>query len=130
MAEYRIQTDCIAKYAFFCPEDPRAGALLLCDPETLEYVEGSTTVMYIKYLAVTAGVAEIILPALIMIGLFTRFAAVGILVMTVFIQLAIFPTWSHWVNPAMWWAGIAAALIIIGPGKISLDHWLGFERKK
>lgn len=117
-------------YEFFCPEEPRAGALLLCDPKTLEYVEGSTTVAYIKMFAVTAGVAEIVLPALIMVGLFTRFAALGILVMTIFIQLAVFPTWSHWVNPAMWWAGVAAALIIIGPGKLSLDHWFGFERKK
>jgi len=66
-------------YEFFCPEEPRAGALLLCDPKTLEYVEGSTTVTYIKYLAVTAGVAEIVLPILIIIGLFTRFAALGIL---------------------------------------------------
>ena len=102
---------------------------MLCDPETLEYVEGSTTVTYIKYLAVTAGVAEVVLPIMLIVGLFTRFAALGILGMTVFIQLAVFPTWSHWVNPAMWWAGVAAALIIIGPGKLSLDHLFGFERK-
>jgi putative oxidoreductase len=116
-------------YEFFCPEEVRPGALQLCDPATLEYVEGSATVAYIKYAAVTAGVAEIVLPVLLMLGLFTRFSALGILIMTVFIQLAVFPTWSHWVNPAMWWAGVAAALIVIGPGKLSLDHLFGFERK-
>lgn len=116
-------------YENFCPEEPREGALLLCDPKTLEYVEGSTTVQYIKYFAVAAGVMEIVLPILLIIGLFTRFAALGILAMTIFIQLAVFPSWGHWLNPAMWWAGAAAALIIIGPGKISLDHFLGFEKK-
>ena len=116
-------------YEFFCPEEVRPGALQLCDPATLDYVEGSAVVTYIKYFAVTAGVVEVVLPLLLIVGLFTRFAALGILVMTVFIQLAVFPTWSHWVNPAMWWAGVAAALVVIGPGKLSLDYWLGFERK-
>ncbi|RVU83570.1 DoxX family protein [Leucothrix sargassi] len=116
-------------YEFFCPEEKRPGALQLCDPATLDYVEGSSIVTWIKYFAVTAGVMEIVLPILLIVGLFTRFAALGILSMTVFIQLAVFPTWSHWVNPAMWWAGVAAALIIIGPGKLSLDYWFGFERK-
>ncbi|MGB1311798.1 MAG: DoxX family protein [Leucothrix sp.] len=116
-------------YEFFCPEEPRAGALQLCDPKTLDYVEGSSIVTYIKYFAVTVGVLEIMLPVLLIVGLFTRFSALGILLMTLFIQIAVFPTWSHWVNPAMWWAGVAAALMIVGPGKLSLDYWLGLERK-
>lgn len=116
-------------YEFFCPEEVRPGALQLCDPKTLDYVEGSSIVAYIKFFAVTAGVLEIVLPVLLMIGLFTRFSALGILVMTLFIQLAVFPTWSHWVNPAAWWAAVAAALIVIGPGKLSLDYWWGFEKK-
>ncbi len=116
-------------YEFFCPEEVRPGALQLCDPSTLDYVEGSSIVTYIKYFAVTAGVLEIVLPILLIVGLFTRFSALGILLMTLFIQLAVFPTWSHWVNPAAWWAAVAAALIVIGPGKLSLDYWFGFERK-
>ena len=117
-------------YEFFCPEEVRPGALQLCDPNTLEYVEGSTTVAYIKYFAVTAGVLEIVLPLLLIVGLFTRFAAVGILGMVIFIQLAVFPTMGHWINPAAWWAAVAAALIVAGPGKLSLDYWFGFERKQ
>ena len=117
-------------YEFFCPEEVREGALQLCDPKTLEYVEGSTTVAYIKYFAVTAGVLEIILPIMLMVGLFTRFAAFGILGMVIFIQLAVFPTMGHWINPAAWWAAVAAALIVTGPGKLSLDYWFGFERKQ
>jgi len=66
----------------------------------------------------------------LIVGLFTRFAAVGILGMVLFIQLAVFPTMSHWINPAAWWAAVAAALIVAGPGKLSLDYWFGFEKKQ
>ena len=62
-------------YEFFCPDPVREGALQLCNPETLDYEEGSAIVGLIKVFAVTAGVMEIILPALLIIGLFTRFAA-------------------------------------------------------
>ncbi len=116
-------------YEFFCPEEPRAGALQLCNPDTLEYVAGSNTVTFIKYLAVTAGVMEVVLPVLLIIGLFSRFAALGIVAMVTFIQLAVFPEWSHWVNPASWWFAVAAAIVVAGPGKLSLDYWLGLERK-
>ncbi len=106
------------------------GALFLCNPETMDYTEGSFMITFIEYLAVMAGTMEIILPILLMIGLFTRFAAVGILGMIAFIQLAVFPEWSHWVNPASWWFAIAAVIIAFGPGPISLDRWLGLEKIK
>lgn len=116
-------------YEFFCPEEPRKGALQLCDPKTLDYVEGSSTITWIKYFAVTAGVMEIVLPVLLVIGLFTRFAALALVAMITFIQLAVFPEWSHWVNPASWWFAVAAAIVVAGPGKLSLDYWFGLEKK-
>lgn len=115
-------------YEFFCPDPIREGALLLCDPDTLDYEEGSTIVSLIKAFAVTAGVMEILLPALLIIGLFTRFAALGLLAMTLFIQLAVFPEWSHWWNPAAWWAACLFAVLAYGPGRLSIDRLLGLDK--
>lgn len=114
-------------YEFFCPDPPRPGALQLCDPATLEYPEGSGVVAAIKALAVTTGVLEIMLPAMLVLGLLSRVAALGLLAMTLFIQLAVFPTWSHWLNPAMWWAVVLFALVARGPGPWSLDRLLGLD---
>ncbi len=116
-------------YEFFCPDPVRPGALQLCNPETLEYVEGSFVVKMIELLAVTAGVVEVVLPILLIIGLFSRFAALGLLGMTLFIQLAVFPTWEHWVNPAAWWAVSLLVIIARGPGILSLDRLLGLDSK-
>ena len=117
-------------YEFFCPDPPRPRALQLCDATTLEYTEGSTIVSLIKALAVMAGVMEIALPVLLVLGLVSRLAALGLLGMTLFIQLAVFPTWSHWVNPAMWWAAVLFALVACGPGAWSLDRLLGLEERR
>lgn len=65
-----------------------------------------------------AGVAEIMLPILVMTGFLTRFAALGLLGMTVVIQIVFFDGWpTH-----IYWAGYALILIVIGPGLISLDE--------
>jgi putative oxidoreductase len=117
------------KYEFFCPDPVRVGALQLCNSETLEYVDGSFVVKMIELLAVLAGIAEVLLPILLIIGLFSRFAALGLIGMTMFIQLAVFPTWDHWINPASWWAVALLMILARGPGLLSLDKWLGLDAK-
>jgi len=117
-------------YEFFCPDPIRPGALLLCDPELLDYVEGSSMVTFIETLAASAGVMEIVLPVLLIFGLLTRFAALGLLFMTLFIQLAVFPSWDHWWNPAAWWAVVMLALLAMGPGLLSLDRLFGLEASR
>ncbi|TYO67562.1 DoxX family protein [Bradyrhizobium hipponense] len=67
------------------------------------------------------GIAEIVLPVLLVIGLATRFSALGLLVMTGVIQLVVPEGWANFHLP---WAGLALAIIAIGPGTLSLDHWL------
>ena len=114
-------------YEFFCPDPVREGALLLCDPDKLDYEQGSTIVSVIKALAVGAGIMEVLLPALLIIGLFTRFAALGLIGMTLFIQLAVFPEWSHWWNPAAWWAAVLLAVVAWGPGRLSVDRLFGLD---
>ena len=49
-------------YEFFCPDPVRPGALLLCDPETLDYVEGSSMITLVESFALTAGILEVVLP--------------------------------------------------------------------
>ena len=114
-------------YELFCPDPPRPGALQLCDAKTLDYPAESAVVPLIKTLAVTAGVMEVVLPVMLVLGLLGRLAALGLLGMTLFIQLAVFPSWSHWLNPAMWWAVVLFAIVACGPGGWSLDRLLGLE---
>jgi putative oxidoreductase len=63
-------------------------------------------------------VAEIVLPALLILGLATRFSAFGLLVMIGFIQLTVPSAWATFHLP---WAGLAVAIMALGPGPLSLD---------
>ncbi len=71
--------------------------------------------------ALIDGVAEIVLPILLVLGLATRFSASALLVMTGVIQLVV-P--AGWANFHLAWAALAVALIALGPGSLSLDHLL------
>lgn len=113
-------------YEFFCPDPPREGALQLCNAETLDY-ESETTIALVEWLALTAGVMEILLPALLIAGLFTRLGALGLIGMALFIQLAVYPTWDHWWNPAVWWVAVLMAVFSFGPGRLSVDRLLGLD---
>ena len=70
-------------------------------------------------LALLDSVAEIVLPVLLVVGLATRFSALGLLVMTGVIQLVVPEGWANFHLP---WASLAVAIIALGPGKLSLDH--------
>ena len=72
--------------------------------------------------AVAATLAEHILPVLLVLGLGTRFAALGMLMMTLVIQIFVYPT--AWQTHGLW-AACLLALIAKGPGRWSLDHMLG-----
>jgi putative oxidoreductase len=65
------------------------------------------------------GIGEITLPILLVLGLGTRLAALGILAMTAVIQLVV-P--DGWVNFHLYWAAIALAIVALGGGAISLDR--------
>ena len=69
--------------------------------------------------AYIVGIAEIVLPILLALGLMTRFTAAGLLVMTGVIQL-VFP--DGWVNFHLYWAAIGLAIIALGPGRLSVDN--------
>jgi putative oxidoreductase len=65
------------------------------------------------------GVAEIVLPVLLVAGLATRLSALGLLIMTAIIQLVVPDGWANFHLP---WAAMAVAIIALGPGPVSLDH--------
>jgi putative oxidoreductase len=65
------------------------------------------------------GIAEIVLPLLLVVGLATRFSALALLVMTSVIQLVVPEGWANFHLP---WAGLALAIMALGPGRLSLDH--------
>lgn len=68
------------------------------------------------YLATTA---EHVLPVLLVLGLFTRVAALGVLAMTAVIQLFVYP--SGWPTHLSW-AAPMLYLLGRGPGRWSLDR--------
>ena len=72
--------------------------------------------------AVLANFAEHVLPALLLIGFCTRFASLGLLGMTMVIQLFVYPE-AWWPEHSLW-IGLALIMIARGPGLISLDHLL------
>jgi len=66
-----------------------------------------------------AAFAEHLFPLLILIGLATRFSALALLVMTLTIQLLVYP--DAWPTHGLW-ATVLIFLIARGPGILSLDH--------
>ncbi len=77
-------------------------------------------------LAPLAAAAEIALPLLLVLGLATRFAAFALLVMTGMIQL-VFP--DGWANFHLYWAALAAAIIALGAGPLSIDRLIGLRSR-
>jgi putative oxidoreductase len=71
--------------------------------------------------AYAATYSEHLFPLLLILGLFTRFAAAGLLAMTLVIQLFVYPdAWPTHLG----WAGLLLPLIALGGGKLSLDRAL------
>ena len=70
--------------------------------------------------------AEHLFPVLLVLGLFTRFSALALLVMTMVIQLFVFP--EAWWQTHILWSALAAILIVRGGGLFSLDALLASRR--
>jgi putative oxidoreductase len=71
--------------------------------------------------AIIAAFAEHFFPALILLGLATRFSALALLIMTLTIQLLVYPDAypTHGV-----WATVLLLLLAKGPGAVALDHFI------
>ncbi|HEY0295560.1 MAG TPA: DoxX family protein [Bordetella sp.] len=71
--------------------------------------------------AFLSGCGEVIFPVLLVLGLGTRFAAVGVLLMTCIIELTVPEGWPIHLT----WAAMALGIAAWGPGRLSFDHLLG-----
>ena len=79
-----------------------------------------------EFAAYIATYAEHLFPVLLVIGLFTRLSALALLVMTMVIQIFVYP--QAWWSVHMIWVALAFVLIVRGGGSLSLDQLL--TRKK
>jgi putative oxidoreductase len=71
-------------------------------------------------MAFLSGSGEIIFPILLVLGLATRFAALGLLCMTVIVELTVPDGWPVHIT----WAAMALGIMAWGPGRFSIDHLL------
>ena len=71
--------------------------------------------------ATMAATAEHLFPILILFGFATRLSALALLGMTMTIQLFVYPD-AYPTHGT--WAAVLLYLMVHGPGKLSLDHWI------
>jgi len=71
-------------------------------------------------MAFLSGCGEIMFPVFLVLGLATRFAALGLLLMTFIVELTVPDGWPVHIT----WAAMALGIMAWGPGRFSIDHWL------
>jgi putative oxidoreductase len=71
-------------------------------------------------MAFLSGCGEITFPLLLVLGLATRFAALGLLLMTVIVELTVPDGWPVHIT----WAAMALGIMAWGAGRVSLDYVL------
>jgi putative oxidoreductase len=71
---------------------------------------------------------EFILPICILLGFATRFAAFGLLLVTVLLQVFVMPQ-ALW-STHIYWASLLLVLISLGPGRLSLDALIRLIAKR
>jgi putative oxidoreductase len=65
------------------------------------------------------------LPVLLILGLFTRLSALGLVAMTAVIQIFVYP--DAWMTHGLWIAPLLG-VVLVGPGRWSLDYLIGLDR--
>ncbi len=75
-------------------------------------------------MAFLSGCGEITFPILLVLGLGTRFAGLGLLLMTLIVELTVPDGWPVHIT----WAAVALGIMAYGPGRVSLDHLIGWAR--
>ena len=116
-------------FEFFCPEDKRAGALVLCTDQAAG-TYAPTTQWIVERFANMAGIMEILLPILLVLGLTSRLAAAGLLTMTLVIERLVFPDADSWWGSHVWWAAILFVIVARGPDRFSLDRLFKLESSR
>jgi putative oxidoreductase len=71
-------------------------------------------------MAFLSGCGEIAFPVLLVLGFATRFAALGLLFMTLIVELTVPDGWPIHIT----WAAMALGIMAWGPGRVSIDYWV------
>ncbi len=111
---------------FFLSGRTKVDGVLTLTPSTHELfrTEYALPVLDPSIAAHAATYAEHLFPALLVVGLFTRPAALALLGMTAVIQVFVYPdAWPTHLS----WTAILLPLIARGPGRWSLDHALRMD---
>jgi putative oxidoreductase len=76
-----------------------------------------------KLAAVLGTGGELVLPVLLILGLFGRFGALGLSVVNVVAVLSLQDIPEPALQQHVFWGCLLAAVVLWGPGKLSLDAW-------
>ena len=76
-----------------------------------------------RVMAFLSGTGEILFPVLLVLGLGTRFAALGLLFMIAIVELTVPDGWPIHLT----WAAMALGIMAWGPGRISTDYLVSRE---
>ncbi len=71
-------------------------------------------------MAFLSGCGEIMFPVLLVLGLATRFAALGLLCMTLIVELTVPDGWPIHIT----WAAMELGIMAWGQGRFTIDFWL------
>lgn len=109
----------------------KAGLLKVRDWDaTLSLFREEYTVPFLspEFAAILGAGGELIFPALLILGLFSRPAALGLFVVNAMAVLSYPQLWSFEcpaaINDHFYWGILLLVIIVTGPGKIALDAWL------
>ncbi len=125
---YAFFNSALTKIVGWNPFDLQSSAIFLFRQEyKLHILGGEYSMPFPEFMARFAALGEFCLPILVMLGLFARFGAFGLLIMTGVIQLVYPEAWAGFHLP---WAVALLLVMAKGPGIVSLDHLLGLDRKR
>jgi putative oxidoreductase len=108
---------------FFMSGRTKVDGLLTVNDTAFELFRADYALPLIKpeIAAYAATYSEHLFPILLTLGLFTRFSATALLIMTLVIEIFVYPdAWPTHLS----WAGLLLPLIALGGGSVSLDRLL------
>jgi putative oxidoreductase len=106
---------------FFMSGRTKVDGLLTVNDTAFELFRSEYALPIVKpeIAAYAATYSEHLFPLLLVLGLFTRISATALLVMTLIIEIFVYPdAWPTHLS----WAGLLLPLIALGGGKLSLDR--------
>ena len=107
---------------FFMSGRTKVDGLLTVNDTAFELFRSDYALPLIKpeIAAYAATYSEHLFPILLAVGLFTRLSATALLIMTLVIEIFVYPdAWPTHLS----WAGLLLPLIALGGGKLSLDRF-------